>query len=503
MRAECNDRPEQPILIVNPNSGDGRAASIGLVSSAATMGVQSVTMQPGDDLAELAHAMVDRGTDHLMMAGGDGSLAIVAGVAIARGVAFSCVPVGTRNHFAMDLGLDRHDPLRSLDAARDGVERVIDVGMIANQVFVNNVSFGLYAQAIADPDYRSHRTRSLTDAAITMSKGSQTELAVQGPDGRKIEAIDMLLVSNNPYHLVGPPDFARRPSLETGTLGVVVSDRPSGTRQGRSELIQWQVPKLTVHAEPIEIRAGVDGELRSFEAPVEITIMPRALRVVVPKPAASGIGKAIGPTDGRAAFHADDIAPTEGAQRTVARTFLIRQLHEIDVEVVERLAGLESPTMDRLLPPLSEAASHSKIWMAMSIVMAVAGGEKGRRTAFRGLIAVGLTSLLANLVAKSLLRRSRPAHPVPEARSLPAPKSSSMPSGHTASAAAFAHVVGAAYPRFRIPLNILAAAIGFSRVYTGVHYLSDVAAGWFLGRGVGAMTLGATVKASMSFSDGK
>ena len=145
--------PDQPILIVNPNSGNGRAEAIGLVSTAERMGVPSVTMRPGDDLAQLAHAMVDRGHDHLLMAGGDGSLAVVAGVAIHRRVAFSCVPVGSRNHFAMDLGLDRHDPLQSLGAARSGVERVIDVGVIANQIFVNNVSFGVYAEAIGDPDY--------------------------------------------------------------------------------------------------------------------------------------------------------------------------------------------------------------------------------------------------------------------------------------------------------------------------------------------------------------
>lgn len=144
--------------------------------------------------------------------------------------------------------------------------------------------------------------------------------------------------------------------------------------------------------------------------------------------------------------------------------------------------------MDRLMPELSQAASHSKIWIALAAAMSLAGGTKGRRTAVEGLAAVALTSLLANLVAKGLFRRRRPTDQVPEARSLPMPGSSSMPSGHTASAAAFARVVGAAYPRLRIPLTTLAAAIGFSRVYTGVHYPTDVAAGWLLGNGIGRLT---------------
>jgi undecaprenyl-diphosphatase len=144
--------------------------------------------------------------------------------------------------------------------------------------------------------------------------------------------------------------------------------------------------------------------------------------------------------------------------------------------------------MDRIMPALSQVASHSKIWIAMAAAMSLAGGKKGRMTAVEGLAAVGITSFLANLVAKGLFRRRRPTDQVPEARNLPMPGSSSMPSGHTASAAAFARVVGAAYPGLRIPLSALAAAIGFSRVYTGVHYPTDVAAGWLLGNGIGTLT---------------
>ena len=172
---------------------------------------------------------------------------------------------------------------------------------------------------------------------------------------------------------------------------------------------------------------------------------------------------------------------------------LVRRLHEVDEMLFARIAGWESPPLDRFLPALSQAASHSKIWIAFAAAMSIVGGRKGRRTAVQSLAAVAVTSLLANLVAKGLFRRRRPsdqADQVPDARRLPMPVSSSMPSGHSASAAAFSGVVGAAYPRLRLPLDVLAAAIGFSRVYTGVHYPTDVVAGWLLGRGIGTLVRG-------------
>ena len=182
------------------------------------------------------------------------------------------------------------------------------------------------------------------------------------------------------------------------------------------------------------------------------------------------------------------LSPLPSRDEVTARSPLLRRVHEVDEEIFERLWGWESPEMDRIMPALSQAASHSKIWMAVAVALSLAGGKKGRRTAVEGLTAVGITSLVANVVAKGLFRRQRPTDQVPEERSLPTPGSSSMPSGHTASGAAFARVVGAAYPGLRIPLNALAAAIGFSRVYTGVHYPTDVLAGWLLGRGIGSLT---------------
>jgi undecaprenyl-diphosphatase len=162
----------------------------------------------------------------------------------------------------------------------------------------------------------------------------------------------------------------------------------------------------------------------------------------------------------------------------------LRALEECDRSVFETVAAWHSPVLDQTMPGLSVGASNSRIWMGIAAVLAIFGGAKGRRTAVGGMVAVGATSFLANVVLKGLTRRTRPSVPVPEERSLVKPDSSSFPSGHTASAAAFSGVIGRAYPAFWLPINALAGAIGFSRVYTGVHYPGDVLGGWLLGKSV-------------------
>jgi len=160
----------------------------------------------------------------------------------------------------------------------------------------------------------------------------------------------------------------------------------------------------------------------------------------------------------------------------------LQSLGDLDRSVFDSVAGWESPPLDRVMPGLSSGASYSRIWMGIAVVIAAVGGAKGRRTAAEGMVAIGITSFLANVVLKGLTRRERPSDPVPEERSLPKPDSSSFPSGHTASAAAFSGIVDRAYPVLWVPMNALAGAIGFSRVYTGVHYPGDVLGGWLLGK---------------------
>jgi undecaprenyl-diphosphatase len=272
-------------------------------------------------------------------------------------------------------------------------------------------------------------------------------------------------------------------------LGIILADRRSRQQRGPAAFTRWESDKLTVHSDHAEIQAGVDGELMTFQTPVEVAIAPKSLRVLVPRQTQSrSLKESIEQLNERAIVHLSGLPTLPSRDEVTARSPLMRRLHEFDEEVFKGIAEWESPPLDRLMPALSQAASHSKIWIAMAAAMSLAGGKKGRRIAVEGLAAVGITSFLANLVAKGLFRRRRPTDQVPEARSLPTPGSSSMPSGHTASAAAFTRVVGAAYPGLRIPLNVLAAAIGFSRVYTGVHHPTDVIAGWLLGKGIGTLT---------------
>ena len=281
----------RPVLIINPWSGDGKAESLGLASVAAEWGINTVVLQRGDDLRELARNAVADGCDLLMMAGGDGSLAVVAEIALEYDVRFACVPVGTRNHFAMDLGLDRSAPLLALDSAIEGIEIRVGVGRVGGRLFLNNVSFGLYAEAISDPAYRDHRTSSIRSAARKIGKDGEAggDLTVETLDGDIVGDIvgdiGMLLVSNNPYEYVGAPDFGARPSMDTGQLGVILTRVVEGSgpfHVTHSNLTTWSTPQLTVSSRSGSAKAGVDGELYTFETPLLLDCA-ETLRVVVPK----------------------------------------------------------------------------------------------------------------------------------------------------------------------------------------------------------------------------
>ena len=159
------------------------------------------------------------------------------------------------------------------------------------------------------------------------------------------------------------------------------------------------------------------------------------------------------------------------------------RLHAVDVSLFERVAAFHAPLLDRVLPPLSETASYSRLWIACSLVL-VGRGRRPRRAAITAMTAVAATSAIANIAMKRTLPRRRPDRVVPEGRRLVQRRSSSFPSGHAASAAAFSGVIGSELPHLRLPVNALAGTIAFSRVYTGVHYPGDVLAGWLLGRSV-------------------
>jgi diacylglycerol kinase family enzyme len=271
------DPPQRPVLFVNPRSGGGKAARAALAGRARERGVDVVEVRPDANLATLVDEAVTRGADALGMAGGDGSLAVVATAARVHGLPFVCVPAGTRNHFALDLGVDRDDLVGSLDAFADGVERVIDVAEVNGRLFLNNVSLGIYGDAVQQPAYRDAKSRTLlqTAAQVLGPSGAAVDLQLVDDLGRLYRHPAVVLVSNNPYALGPPPVAGTRPALDSGTLGVVVLDAPSA---GRSPGRAWTATRLEVTA-PAPIHAGIDGEAVELVPPLEFATRPAALRV--------------------------------------------------------------------------------------------------------------------------------------------------------------------------------------------------------------------------------
>lgn len=277
-------RPAGParhgVLFINPRSGDGKAERLGLDAEAARRGIHPVVLRPGDDLLDLAERAVADGADVIGMAGGDGSQALVASVAMRRDVAFACVPSGTRNHFALDLGLDRGDVLRALDAYTDAVERTIDLGRVNDRVFVNNASLGVYAQVVQSGGYRNAKARTwgrlLPD--LLGPAAAPPDLEFDGPDARRYAGLPLVLVSNNPYRLTRLARSGGRPKLDTGRLGILAA-RSRGTG-----LLEWTRPDFEVRSSAV-VPVGLDGEALVLVPPLRFESLPGALRVRLPRAA--------------------------------------------------------------------------------------------------------------------------------------------------------------------------------------------------------------------------
>ena len=277
--------PRNPVLFFNPRSGGGKAERFSLADEARARGIEPIELKPGDDLETLVRGAIDRGADALAMAGGDGSQAIVAAIAAERGLPYACVPAGTRNHFALDLGVDRDDVVGALDAFVDGGERTVDLAEVNGRVFVNNVSLGLYAEAVQREGYRDAKLRTLLDTVPdVLGAGGREKLDLRwtGPGGQEHRSGAAVLVSNNRYRLGRAVGSGTRPRIDDGLLGITVAGAPSGRGEGGRSLQrpwrEWSAPGFEVDADR-PVPAGIDGEALVLDPPLRFRIRPGVLRV--------------------------------------------------------------------------------------------------------------------------------------------------------------------------------------------------------------------------------
>lgn len=276
------DRPHHPVLFYNPLSGGGKAERFHLAEEARKRGIEPVELHRGEDLERLVRAAVERGADGLAMAGGDGSQAIVAKVASELHLPYACIPSGTRNHFALDLGVDRNDVVGALDAFVDGGERLVDLAEVNGRVFVNNVSLGLYAEAVQQPGYREAKLSTLlaTVPDVLGPDAQPPKLDWAGPEGH--ESGVAILVSNNSYRLGRGLSSGTRPRLDRGRLGIAVlspsSARGNGARATHLGMQQWAERRFRVDSED-PVPAGIDGEAVVLDPPLRFRTLPGVLRV--------------------------------------------------------------------------------------------------------------------------------------------------------------------------------------------------------------------------------
>jgi diacylglycerol kinase family enzyme len=256
------------LLLVNPRAGSASPGADELVAEARGLAVDVHVLRPGEDAAALARSAT---ADAIGVAGGDGSLAAVAAVAIERDLPFVCVPFGTRNHFARDVGLDRNDPIAALRAFAGGAERRIDVGRANDRLFLNNVSLGLYAQLVHRREH--HRRRR---EALARLRGWLAVLTHREPLGITVDGVAeetrLILVGNNAYALELPTVGARE-RLDEGLLALYVVHGGVDERRGR---------RFVVDARAGRLNAAVDGEPEVLETPIDFRVEPGALRLLVP-----------------------------------------------------------------------------------------------------------------------------------------------------------------------------------------------------------------------------
>ncbi|MFD3824775.1 diacylglycerol/lipid kinase family protein [Streptomyces sp. NPDC058625] len=284
--------PRRAVLIMNPRSGGGKVGRYRLREKAERLGARVVLLDPEkeNDVTAMAREAVAGGADLLGAAGGDGTQALVAAVAAEHDVPFLVISAGTRNHFALDLGLDRGDPAACLDALTDGVELRVDLGFAGDQPFVNNASFGAYASIVQSPAYRDDKIGTSLELLPDLLTGQQGARLVAHVGDTALDNPQAVLVSNNPYRTDDPFGLGRRERLDTGVLGVLGVKVESAVDAAallldpsRGRLTNLTASEVLVEGDRAEIEAGVDGEALLLPAPVRCRIASGALRVRVPR----------------------------------------------------------------------------------------------------------------------------------------------------------------------------------------------------------------------------
>jgi diacylglycerol kinase family enzyme len=291
--------PRKPFILMNPRSGGGKVERFDLDGKARSLGADVAYLGSGRDAVELLRQAVHDGADLLGAAGGDGTQALVAQVAADHDLPVVCIPAGTRNHFALDLGLDRADPGSALDALGDDGEEIrVDLGDVGGRPFVNNVSLGAYAEIVARPEYRDAKFTTVMAVLPEVAEpGAKSNLTVEAEGQARIEDPQLVQIANNPYARPDEPSPAgTRPRLDNGVLGVdvvayrtpkelrdLVSAAGARTLDRAKAYRGWTGSRIRVRSKDGTVRAGVDGESIEFASPLDILIRPGALRVRVPK----------------------------------------------------------------------------------------------------------------------------------------------------------------------------------------------------------------------------
>jgi diacylglycerol kinase family enzyme len=260
------------LLLINPRSGDDSPSADEVAAAARTLGVEPRFLEKGDDPGQLAR---QSGAEIVGIAGGDGSLAAVAAAAIDLGAAFVCIPFGTRNHFARDIGLDRGDPVAALGAFSAGAERRVDVGRVGERLFVNNVSLGVYARLVHRREHRRRRGEALARLRALAAVARHRHALHASVNDEAVRA-RVIFVGNNRYEL-SLFTVGERAQLDAGELCLWTAAGwlPSAweERTGRS---------FRIETGGTRVRAAIDGEPAVLEAPFEVESLPGALRLLLP-----------------------------------------------------------------------------------------------------------------------------------------------------------------------------------------------------------------------------